>query len=294
MILGTRTIAAQVIVLLVLSVFSIVQVNAANFDRPRVVASIKPVELMVKAIAGDQFQVDALLGAGRNPHAQAMTLSERQKIAQADLVIWLGAEFERFLAKPMASGGLPNLALGQISGLNWPYHDNQKLGKGVDLHLWLSPANVDLAYMAIAQQLQALNPLAAAEIEKNLFAAREQLRLTTSQITSSLASLKGNAFGVSHDGFSHFVSAFSLNQVAAVSKLPEQQLSVRSMFSLRQKMRDARCLVVETNTASNTKLANTLGLQSVVIDVLGRAQHINSIEALLLSISEGFERCLSQ
>lgn len=310
MVLDTRTIAikaighmlgfkviAKVITLAFFAAWS-VQVSAADFIRPKVLASIKPVELMVKAIAGDQFQVDTLLAAGRNPHSQTMTLLERQKVSEADLVVWLGVEFERFLAKPMASGDVPSLALGQIPDLSWPHsssnHAAQELRKGLDLHLWLSPANVDLAYMAIAQQLKLLNPLATAAIEKNLFDAREQLRLTTAQIASSLAALKDYAFGVNHDGFSHFVAAFSLNQVAAVSQLPEQQLSVRSMLSLRKQMQGARCLVVDTQTTSNMKLANTLGVAPVVIDALGRAEHIASIESLLFSVANGFEQCLSQ
>src|SRR5690554_196662 len=68
--------------------------SAAN-----VVTSIKPLELLVKAVAGDSVQVSSLVPAGSSPHNYTMKPSQRRALEQADAIFWVGPEMETFLSR---------------------------------------------------------------------------------------------------------------------------------------------------------------------------------------------------
>src|SRR5690606_4117056 len=62
-----------------------------------VVAYIKPVELLVKAVAGDSVEVSTLVRPDSSPHNYSMKPSQRRALEQADVIFWVGPEMETFL-----------------------------------------------------------------------------------------------------------------------------------------------------------------------------------------------------
>ncbi len=253
--------------------------------KPTIVATIKPLALLAKSIAGDDFNIVTLLPPNANPHALALTVADRQLLAEASLVIWLGAGFERFLAKPMQQRSGAQLELGQLDGLTWP------TASSVDLHLWLAPSNIERALKAIAVELALIEPLQKVALDKRLALALKSIIQQKSVITRELEQYRDVPFAVSHDGYAHFVSAFGLRQVAAATRLPEEQLSARRMYNLQKSLVGVSCLIVEPNDHSGAKLAKALGLRAVEVDPLGRAADITSIAGLLQSLAMDFKRC---
>ena len=74
-------------------------VPAYGTATPAVVASIKPVELLVKAVAGDQVTVSTLVPDGASPHTYQLRPSERARLEQAAQVFWIGPDMETFLIR---------------------------------------------------------------------------------------------------------------------------------------------------------------------------------------------------
>lgn len=68
-----------------------------------IVTSIKPLGLLVRAIAPDSVNVTTLVPAGSSPHTYQMRPSQRRALEQADLVVWIGPDMETFLIR-MLSG----------------------------------------------------------------------------------------------------------------------------------------------------------------------------------------------
>lgn len=253
--------------------------------KPTIVATIKPLALLVESIAGDDFNVVTLLPPNANPHALAMTIADRQLLEEASLVVWLGAGFERFLTQPMQQRRGSQLELGQLEGLTWPATST------ADLHLWLAPRNIERALKAIAAELAFIDPLQKAALDERLALALQELTVQEVAVKRELEAYRTTPFAVSHDGYAHFVSAFGLTQVAAATSLPEEQLSARRMYDLQKSLVDASCLIVEPGDHSGAKLAKALGLRPVEVDPLGRATEITSITALLQSLAIDFKRC---
>lgn len=73
--------------------------------KPIIVTSIKPVSMVVEAIAGDRATIEQIVSSTASPHDFAMRPSDLRKINQADVVVWVGESLERFLEKPLENAG---------------------------------------------------------------------------------------------------------------------------------------------------------------------------------------------
>lgn len=71
----------------------------AASEQPRVMASLAPLELLVRAVAGEQAATSTLVPAGASPHTYQLRPSERRRLADADLVFWVGPGMENFLQR---------------------------------------------------------------------------------------------------------------------------------------------------------------------------------------------------
>ena len=86
------------------------------------VASIRPLALLAQELlqGSERVRVQTLLPAAVSPHAYALRVSDMRRLQAADLVVWVGPELERFLAKPLSRSGKAQLRLTALSGLHWP------------------------------------------------------------------------------------------------------------------------------------------------------------------------------
>lgn len=64
-----------------------------------VVTSLKPVELMVRAVATPEVRITTLVPGGASPHTYQMRPSERQALADAHVIFWIGPGMETFLER---------------------------------------------------------------------------------------------------------------------------------------------------------------------------------------------------
>ncbi|PYF78362.1 zinc transport system substrate-binding protein [Marinomonas alcarazii] len=73
--------------------------------KPVITTSIKPVSMVVAAIAGDKADIQQIVSSTASPHDFAMRPSDLKKILEADTVVWVGESLERFLEKPLENAG---------------------------------------------------------------------------------------------------------------------------------------------------------------------------------------------
>ena len=70
---------------------------------PRVVATIKPIHSLVAGVMDGVGAPTLLIRGGGSPHSYSLRPSEARALSRADLVFWVGEEFETFLTKPLAA-----------------------------------------------------------------------------------------------------------------------------------------------------------------------------------------------
>ena len=69
----------------------------AHADEPRVLTSIKPLQLIAAAVLDGIATPNLLLPVGASPHSYALKPSERRALDQTQRVYWIGPEMELFL-----------------------------------------------------------------------------------------------------------------------------------------------------------------------------------------------------
>jgi zinc transport system substrate-binding protein len=72
-------------------------------EPPRVVASIAPLAGIAAAVMDGVGTPELLVGGNASPHTYQLKPSDAQRLAQADVVFWVGPEFETFLARALGS-----------------------------------------------------------------------------------------------------------------------------------------------------------------------------------------------
>src|SRR5690606_10616423 len=96
--------------------------NRPETGSPQVLASIRPLTLLVTdLLAGtDSEAVYTLLPGNVDPHNYSLRVSDRKALQQARLVVWVGPDMERSLARPLAQRKAHTLQLTALPGLHWP------------------------------------------------------------------------------------------------------------------------------------------------------------------------------
>ncbi|MGO2354459.1 MAG: zinc ABC transporter substrate-binding protein ZnuA [Marinomonas foliarum] len=110
--------------------------------KPVIATSIKPVSMVVAAIAGDKADIQQIVSSTASPHDFAMRPSDLKKILKADTVVWVGESLERFLEKPLENAGKEDssiewLALDGMALHNFAkehHHDEGEAEKSHDDH----------------------------------------------------------------------------------------------------------------------------------------------------------------
>ncbi len=257
-----------------------------------VVTSIRPLALLAGEILGDDGRVESILPGNTSPHHYALKVSDMARLQKADLVLWVGPALERFLVKPLQTVAEERrLSLAATETLKQSIE-----GAGKDPHIWLSPRNGILLAGAIAEQLSLTAPASAEIFRQRAKDLITRLHRLDDQLQRRFATLTEKGFGVYHNGYSHFVQAYGLHQIVAVTETPERPPGARHLYEVRRQLgqKNANCLFIEPYYRSKAaeNLAAELGLPLLSLDPLG--MEATTYEGLLNQLAEGFSKCLSE
>ena len=76
----------------------------------RVLTSIKPLQLIAAAVQQGAGSPDVLLPPGASPHHFALRPSDVRRVADVDLLYWVGPDLEGFLPRVLAGRDKPSVA----------------------------------------------------------------------------------------------------------------------------------------------------------------------------------------
>ncbi|PFG09219.1 zinc ABC transporter substrate-binding protein [Marinobacter sp. LV10MA510-1] len=104
-----------------------------------IVTSIKPLELLVRAVATDDVTVTSLVAPGGSPHNYTLRPSQRRALEQADAIFWVGPDMESFLIGLLANNefsGRTHQLSGQTDNHNEeaPHADDNQSREHTDHH----------------------------------------------------------------------------------------------------------------------------------------------------------------
>ncbi|MFZ2207597.1 MAG: zinc ABC transporter substrate-binding protein [Porticoccaceae bacterium] len=279
--------------------------NLPHSGRPQILATIKPLTLIARDVAGDLAEVRQLLPDGASPHEYALRVSDRRLLGAADIVLWVGPVLEPYLNSAVA-GMAPGRALtaADLPGIVWPERGSDSGKAGVeqarDEHLWLDPRNARIIARALVQALVERGPDSAAALTTRLRRFEAELDVAEAAIQARLAPLRGTFFASDHDGFGHFANRFGLRSAGYLRDLSGHAAGARSVATLMGRT-DVRCLVAEPDSRPERlqRMAAELGARLAVVDALGMSIAPAPVAGggyahLLQTVADGFAACLGE
>jgi zinc transport system substrate-binding protein len=212
---------------------------------PRVLTSIKPLQLLAAAVMGSGEPVELLLDPRQSHHEYQLRPSERRVLQRAQIVFWVGPALETFLEQPLASiaGSARVVALLAVGAEGAGHHHHHGEGDHAhgDAHLWLDPEQAIAMARRMAEALSAAAPSERSRFEANVdrFAAR--LHAVDRELAARLAELpRRRPYMVLHDAYGHFENHYGLQRAATYAVTPEQQPGARHLLAIQQLLDQGR------------------------------------------------------
>jgi len=212
--------------------------------------SIKPLQLIAIAVAGDSAGIESLLDARFSPHDYQFRPSDRERLESVDLVFWIGPGFETFLRNPL--GTLPShvrvVALQSSGGGG---HD--------DGHIWMDPLQAATIGRQMATAMAEVYPDQRERWQRNavqLAAALAREDQDLRRRFTEAAPLR--PFLVTHDTYHFFELRYNLHHAAALADNAEQPSGVRNMLQVQQLLSNGSIGCVFREPQYQPKILQTL------------------------------------
>ncbi len=243
---------------------------APAFAKPLVLTTLKPLTLIVAAVAGDIVEVRQLLPDGDSPHHWALQMSGRRLLDSADLVLWIGPDMESALVDGIAVRDRARVITAvDLPALQWPPAQPGDSANIRDAHIWLSPVNAAVIARAVTDWLIQAHPGQQEALRARAMIFDELMVRTQASIDRRLRAVKQQKFVVDHDGLRHFVAAFGLRQVGYFTDAGDRGIGARAMERLFAET-GVKCLVTEPGHIGQMQpMARRLGAKLAVVDPFG-------------------------
>lgn len=266
------------------------------FAQIKVVTSIKPLTLILQEIGGDKIVIEQLIPDQASHHDYPLKMSDHRRLHQADLIVWMGADLESFLTRPLANlSQEKTLSLIELIDIRWPenegvdHHNHHR-----DPHLWLNPHNVIVIVNTVTKKLAELDQEHAREFQRNAEQFIVSLKKLDIYVEKQMLPLSEKGFAVYHHGYSHFVNRYKLRQLGYLTLTPERKSGAKNLNRLLNKLqKEGKCIFAEpfVDDVQVKAIAKQHQLKLGYLDLMGIKS--DSYAQLMHSISDSFSACLS-
>ena len=291
--------------------------------KPVIATSIKPVSMVVAAIAGDKVDIQQIVSSIASPHDFAMRPSDLKKITDADTVVWVGEALEKFLEKPLENAGKESNAIEwlalegmQLHNFAEEHHHEEHEGhehheehddhehheghdhSGIDPHVWLSPDNALVLAKAVTNRLVSLDAANAEYYRDNLASFEKGLSAKDAEIRNALNKVNKVPYIVFHDGYSYFEQHYGLQNVGEITVSPERKPGAKKVAEIRHEIEENKVQCVFSEPQFSPAIVKTLlegsDVKTAPLDPLGSQVKMgtNAYFSFLDSLSGQFLSCL--
>lgn len=260
--------------------------NAVKLEQQlRIVTSIKPLEIISRDLLGNLAEVSALVDGAEDPHHYSLTVSDRRKLSEADLVIWMGPRFDRYLERIISQHA--NISVGSLKA---------DIGRdSEDMHLWLDPyAAMEIAE-ALHHELVSRYTFIKEDLDSRLVSLKQQYSGLHQTLIENLKPFREKSFVADHNAYYHLANSFGLIQQGVVQQHDDIPPSAKHMSQLSEtiKQNPPACFLVSRQPLplSDRRWAERWQLDAVYVDLLGASTQIRTYQGLMESVAASLERC---
>jgi ABC-type Zn uptake system ZnuABC Zn-binding protein ZnuA len=242
----------------------------------RVLASTTFLADMTQNVAGDRIQVASLLPVGVDPHAYQPAPSDVAKIAESNVLILNGIEYERFIESLIENAGGERLVIEATAGLE-PHKMEEREGKeqsdeaesgegsehkAGDPHMWLDP-NLVMTYIEnIRDGLIEADPEGAEVYRVNAIAYIDELKALDAWIVEQVNTIpvERRLLVTNHEALGYFAERYGFEIVDTIiaSLSSEAGTSAQRLAAVIDEVRGSGAPAIFLGEVENTNLANQI------------------------------------
>ncbi|CRN06024.1 zinc ABC transporter substrate-binding protein [Pseudomonas fulva] len=279
-----------------------------------VLTSIKPLQQIAAAVQEGAGSPEVLLPPGASPHHYALRPSDVRRVAEADLLYWIGPDMEGFLPRVLASRSKTTVAVQSLPGMKLRHfgedshshdedhddHDHDHRPGSLDAHLWLSSVNARVIAGKMAADLASVDPANADRYTRNLATFTQRLDALDTRIKARVAGVAGKPYFVFHEAFDYFEAEYGLKHTGVFSVASEVQPGAQHVAAMRKRLQEVGKTCVFSEPPLRPRLAETLtaGLpvRLAELDALGGTDPVDAqgYERLLDKLGGDLASCLEQ
>jgi zinc transport system substrate-binding protein len=238
----------------------------ADSNKPLVLSSVMPLQLIVQNVGGSAVTAELLAPASVSPHDFQLRPSDVQRVLSADLVFWVGPMLETYLHK----------LLRKQSNATAFYPD---LKTNEDPHVWMDADEVQSIARRVARLLSDRLPSRGAYFHANAARFSSEFRQYDKELQAEIDRSERRPYLLLHDGFSRFERHYGLPAGEMVMSGSDRLPGARHIVELRARLLagEFACVFREPQYASAMLNALVAGLDIPVIEIdpLGANMSLN-------------------
>jgi len=267
-----------------------------------IVSTIKPIQLIVSAIAGKDAKLEQIIPDFADPHDYHFKPSDIRKINNADVIFRIDEHMEVMLNSAFENSNTPLISLADVEGISLLDLDDQTPTghshghENSDMHIWTSPQNALMMANAVTKALKELHPAKTIFYELNLQKFKENIDNKSNTITEQLKPLQNKPYVVFHNSWQYFANEFGLLKPLVVNTHESVNSGVKTLSKIRSQIKEQNITCVfSDSTISSQKTQQILGVADSnirEIDILSKGQ--NQYIDWLTHFSSQVHNCLMQ
>jgi len=244
--------------------------------KPQLTVSIIPQKYLVSIIAGDKFDVQAMLPTGSNHETYEPAPRDMEKIANSRFYFTLGAlDFELTWMERFTSSNPAMQVINTSEGidmLSGHMHDHgDEHGHehhGTDPHIWLSPSCMKIQATNISKTLSEYDTLNAGIYTTNLNKFTLLADSADQQIREILAGSEGKPILIFHPALGYFARDYNLTQISIEQEGKEPSPAYLGELVKIAREKNIRSVFIskEFDTRNAESIAREINAKVVVFD----------------------------
>jgi len=209
-------------------------------------------------VAGNRLQIESLLPIGADPHSYQPIPQDVAKVANSNLLIINGADYEHFLETILENAGGDRTVIEASAGLK--VREDAGSEHGIDPHLWLDPNNVIHYVENIRDGLAKADPAGADVYAANAQAYIVQLQELDAWVREQVDSIPAERrlLVTNHDSMWYFAERYGFTVIGTVVEGTSSSAapSAKQMAALIDQIKASGAPAVFLDAAESPALAD--------------------------------------
>ncbi|MFB5661805.1 metal ABC transporter solute-binding protein, Zn/Mn family [Alteribacillus sp. HJP-4] len=227
--------------------------NSGDGEPLQIMTTTAQIGDIAENVAGDQAEIETLMGPGVDPHLYQASQNDIQKLADADIIFYNGLHLEGNLVKVFEEikNDVPTIAVGE----NVPEEEliTEEGGNSSDPHVWFDPNRWTYAVDEVAAGLAELNEDEAGTYQENADEYISMLEELDQYADEKLQSIpeESRILVTAHDAFGYFGDAYGFEVNGLQGLSTDSEYSVRDVNNLVSLLveNDIKAVFVESSVS---------------------------------------------